>query len=86
MTTKDMDLDCYWINLETADNEAFKKMITDELKSKIDTLQRYKPNEFPSENEVYTMEEFYNRDNSLMLKSIVWEYIRYDDLKKLLLQ
>lgn len=41
MTTKDMDLDCYWINLETADNEAFKRVITDELKYKIDTLQRY---------------------------------------------
>lgn len=67
MTTKDMDLDCYWINLETADNEAFKRIITEELESKIDTLQRYEHTDL----------------NADMLKDDNGEYVKYSDLIKL---
>mgnify|MGYP003418955860 CR=1 FL=1 len=69
MTTKDMDLDCYWINLETADNEAFKRMITDELESKIDTLQTY---------------NFDKNWMEYVWKQWLWEYVKYSDLVELL--
>ena len=69
MTTKDMDLDCYWINLETADNEAFKRMITDELESKIDTLQRY--------DLAFTAQPDMDKADN-------WEYVKYSDLVDLL--
>ena len=37
MTTKDQDLECYWINLEIADKDAFIQMLIKD----INKLQRY---------------------------------------------